>query len=64
MVDRDVAKVLVDKYESVEFHNKSDDYNKIAYNKLKKVATDKGVPYKETFVKKEALIDKIEELDG
>ena len=64
MVDREDAKALVEKYVSVEFHKKSDDYTKINYNKLKKVATSKGIPYKETFVKKELLIEKIVELDG
>jgi hypothetical protein len=54
----------VNKYESVHFYDKKDDYSKIKYNDLKKLAKSKGLPYKETFIKKELLIEKIVELDG
>ena len=64
MVERKAAEVLVNKYESVHFYDKKDDYSKIKYNDLKRLAKSKGVPYKETFIKKELLIEKIIELDG
>jgi hypothetical protein len=48
----------------VHFYDKKDDYSKIKYNDLKKLAKSKGLPYKETFIKKELLIEKIIELDG
>ena len=54
MVERKAAEVLVNKYDSVQ----------AKYNDLKKIATSKGIPYKETFIKKEELIEKIIELDG
>jgi|TARA_R110000823_G_scaffold292314_3_gene411124 hypothetical protein len=64
MVERKAAEVLVNKYDSVQYYEKADDYSKAKYNDLKKIATSKGIPYKETFIKKEELIEKIIELDG
>ena len=64
MVDRKMADVLGEKYESVKYHDKKEDLGKIAYNDLKKMAKTKGVPYKDTFVKKDVLIQMIEDLDG
>tara|TARA_R110000787_G_scaffold140443_1_gene253998 strand:+ start:116 stop:451 length:336 start_codon:yes stop_codon:yes gene_type:complete len=64
MVERSAAEVLVSKYESVCYYDKKDDYSKIKYNKLKKLAKSKGLSYKETLVTKEVLIEKIIELDA
>ena len=64
MVDRKMADVLVKKYESVKYQDKKEDLSNIAYNDLKKMAKNKGVPYKDTFVKKDVLIRIIEDLDG
>tara|TARA_R100000664_G_scaffold2996_1_gene7044 strand:+ start:11883 stop:12218 length:336 start_codon:yes stop_codon:yes gene_type:complete len=64
MVERKMADVLVKKYESVKYHDKKEDLSKMAYNDLKKLAKAKGMSHKDTFVKKELLIQAIEKLDG
>ena len=62
-VDRKIADFLVKKYESVKYQNKKEDLNNLSYNNLKKMAKNKGVPHKDTFVTKEKLIKMIEIVD-
>jgi hypothetical protein len=44
LVDKNIAEAMINKYDSVE------------YQKLKKMATQKGIPWNETFVPRDELI--------
>ena len=63
MVERKQADMLVDKYNSVQYHDKKEDLRKMKYNDLKRMGRTKGMSNQDTFVKKELLIQAIEELD-
>jgi len=67
-----MAKILVNKYSSLQYKDGDEEvqtteeeyYEEYTYNELKKLAVKSGMPYKETFVKRDALIMKIKELNG
>ena len=67
-----IANILVNKYESLQFKDgdekvqitEEEYYDEYTYNELKKLAVKNGIPYKETFIKRDALIMKIKELNG
>ena len=56
VVDKNIAEAMIKKYDSVQYLDKKDDLKKVKYQKLKKMATSKGIPWKETFVPKDELI--------
>ena len=60
LVDKDIAKAMIKKHDSVEYLNKKNNLEKFKYQKLKKMATSKGIPWKETFVPKQELIKLID----
>ena len=62
IVDSNIAKLMVDKYESVKYVNKKQDLSNVKYQKLKKIAADKGIPWSDTFVKKDELIRMIDNI--
>ena len=67
-----VASLLVNKYDSVEFKDGDEEmqvtveeyYDDYTYIELKKLAVKNGIPYKETFVKRDILVKMIKEKDG
>ena len=67
-----VASLLVNKYDSVEFKDGDEEmqvtveeyYDEYSYIELKKLAVKNGIPYKETFVKRDKLIDLIRAKNG
>jgi len=61
-VDENVAEVAINKYPSVRYEKIEQGYKDVKYQKLKKIAVDKGVPWGETFVKREELIIMINQL--
>ena len=52
--------MMVDKYPTVIYVDRKQDLNSIKYQKLKKMAANKGIPWADTFVKKEDLIRMID----
>jgi|TARA_R110002020_G_scaffold135068_1_gene301675 hypothetical protein len=56
VVDKNIAEALIKKYDFVEYLNKKNDLKKVKYQKLKKMATQKGIPWNETFVPRDELI--------
>lgn len=56
LVDKNIAEALIKKYDFVEYLNKKNDLKKVKYQKLKKMATQKGIPWNETFVPRDELI--------
>jgi len=64
MVDRDVANILINKYDTIKYEDKKDDLRKMKYQNLKKLAVKRGMSYSDTFLKKEELIKAIDKLDG
>tara|TARA_R100000808_G_C2151207_1_gene160161 strand:- start:3672 stop:4019 length:348 start_codon:yes stop_codon:yes gene_type:complete len=66
-VESGYGKLLVDKYESLEYDGLAEkvelQLDSLDYHTLKKLAFEKGVAWKDTYVSKTDLIQKIEELD-
>jgi len=60
IVDSNIAKMMVDKYHTVNYVDRKQDLNKVKYHKLKKMAASKGIPWADTFVKKDELIKMID----
>ena len=60
IVDSNIAKMMVDKYPTVNYVDRKQDLNKVKYHKLKKMAASKGIPWADTFVKKDELIKMID----
>ena len=67
-----VAKLLVDKYDSLQYKDGDEEmqvtveefYDDYTYIELKKLAVKNGIPYKEKFVKRDILVKMIKEKDG
>ena len=62
IVDNNIAKLMVNRYPSVKYVDKKQDLSNVKYQKLKKIASDKGIPWSDTFVKKEELIKMIDSI--
>jgi len=60
IVDSNIAKMMVDKYPTVIYVDTKQDLKNVKYQKLKKMAANKGIPWSETFVKKDELIRMID----
>ena len=60
IVDSNIAKMMVDKYPTVIYVDRKQDLNNVKYQKLKKMAANKGIPWADTFVKKDELIKMID----
>ena len=56
IVDSNIAKMMVDKYPTVIYVDTKQDLKYVKYQKLKKMAANKGIPWANTFVKKDELI--------
>jgi hypothetical protein len=56
IVDSNIAKMMVDKYPTVIYVDTKQDLINVKYQKLKKMAANKGIPWANTFVKKDELI--------
>jgi len=56
LVDKNIAESMINKYDSVEYLDKKNNLKKVKYQKLKKMATQKGIPWNETFVPRDELI--------
>ena len=56
LVDKNIAEAMINKYDSVEYLDKKNNLKKVKYQKLKKMATQKGIPWNETFVPRDELI--------
>ena len=60
------GKLLVDKYDSIEYdgvvEKEEIQLDDMDYNDLKKVAVEKGMAWKDTFIARDELIDKIKEI--
>ena len=62
LVESDIANLLVNKYDAIEYEDKRDDLRKMKYHKLKQFAVKRGIEYKDTFVKRDVLIEMIRDL--
>ena len=60
LVDRDIAEMMIKKYPSIQYMDRKDDLKRMKYIKLKKMAAEKGIPWNETFVAKDVLINMID----
>ena len=60
IVDSNIAKMMVDKYPTVIYVDRKQDLKNVKYQKLKKLAANKGIPWADTFVNKEELIRMID----
>ena len=56
LVDKNIAEAMINKYDSVEYLDKKNNLKKVKFQKLKKMATQKGIPWNETFVPRDELI--------
>ena len=56
-VESGIGKLLVDKFDEVDYVQKEKSYEEMEYTKLKEIAIEKGV--NAHFVKKDVLIDKL-----
>ncbi len=71
-VTDEVAKLLTDKYKSIEYKDGDEEmqvsveefYDDYTYPELKKLAVKNGIPYKETMVKREVLVEMLKEKNG
>jgi len=62
-IDVKVGKLLMRKYPSIIFLNKEDNLDRMKYKTLKKLAVKKGIQNKDTFVKRDILIEMIRTLN-
>ena len=60
IVDSNIAKMMVDKYPTVIYVDRKQDLKNVKYQKLKKMAANKGIPWADTFVNKKELIRMID----
>lgn len=56
LIDKNIAEAMINKYDSVEYLDKKNNLKKVKYQKLKKMATQKGIPWNKTFVPRDELI--------
>ena len=60
-VEPGIGKLLVDKFDEVDYVQKEKSYEEMEYTKLKEIAIEKGV--NAHFVKKDVLIDKLKKAE-
>jgi hypothetical protein len=63
VVDRKEADVLIEKYDSISYFDRTENLKKMKYNDLKKMARSKGLSHKDTMVSREVLITSIDRLN-
>ena len=56
-VETGIGKLLVDKFDEVNYHGESDSYEDMDYTELKEIAKEKGI--KAHFVKRDDLVQKL-----
>jgi|TARA_R100001530_G_scaffold7088_2_gene7936 hypothetical protein len=62
IVEHNVAQALIKKYDTVKFENQPDDLINMKYQALKKLAVKNGIPWSDTFVSKEELVNMINKI--
>ena len=60
-VETGIGKLLVDKFDEVNYHGESDSYEDMDYTELKEIAKEKGI--KAHFVKRDELVQKLNKAD-
>ena len=60
-VETGIGKLLVDKFDEVNYHGESDSYEDMDYTELKEIAKEKGI--KAHFVKRDELVQKLKKAE-